>query len=71
MLDGHVCGWRSALLTAAVLQLLAIAAALPRALIKRTSNRTLRALLVVLAGVLLPWLIGFEGKQKRDQRPVN
>ncbi|WBH17856.1 AraC family transcriptional regulator [Sphingomonas radiodurans] len=61
MLDGLVFGWRSALLTFAVLQLLAIAAALPRTIVNRTANRTLAALLVVLAGVLAPWLIGFAG----------
>jgi AraC-like DNA-binding protein len=61
MFDGLAFGWRTALLTLTVLQLLAIAAALPRPLVNRTANRTLAALLVVLAGVLLPWLIGFAG----------
>jgi len=65
MLDGLVFGWRSALLTVAVLQLLAIAAALPRTLANRTANGTLAALLAILAGVLMPWLIGFAGLYDR------
>lgn len=61
MFDHLVFGWRSALLTVAVMQLLAIAAALPWTLVNRTANRTLAALLIVVAGVLMPWLIGFAG----------
>ncbi|MBC7989890.1 MAG: AraC family transcriptional regulator, partial [Luteimonas sp.] len=61
MLDGLVFGWRTALLTVAVVQLVAIAIALPRALANNLANRTLAALLVVLAGILTPWLIGFAG----------
>lgn len=61
MLDGLVFGWRSALLGFAVVQLLIVAAALPRSLVNRVANRTLAALLLVLAGVLVPWLIGFAG----------
>lgn len=54
-------GWRTALLLVAFLQLLAIAAALTRPLENRASNRTLAALLVVLAGIITPWMIGFAG----------
>ena len=54
-------GWRTALLLVAFVQLLAIAAALTRPLENRTSNRTLAALLVVLAGIITPWMIGFAG----------
>ena len=61
MLEGLVFGWRTAVLTVAVVQLLAIAAALSRPLANRAANRTLAALLVVLAGILMPWLIGFAG----------
>ncbi|HEY0028806.1 MAG TPA: AraC family transcriptional regulator [Allosphingosinicella sp.] len=61
MFEGLVFGWRSALLTACVLQLLAVAAAMQRTLMNRKANRTLAVLLVVLAGVLAPWLIGFAG----------
>lgn len=54
-------GWRTALLLAAFVQLLLIAAALLRPLENRASNRTLAALLVVLAGIITPWMIGFAG----------
>jgi len=61
MLEGLVFGWRTAILTVAVVQLLAIAVALSRTLANRAANRTLALLLVVLAGILTPWLIGFAG----------
>ena len=61
MFDGLVFGWRSAVLTVAVVQLLLIAAALPRSLANRVANRTLVALLLILAGILTPWAIGFAG----------
>ena len=61
MLEGLVFGWRTAVLTVAVGQLLVIAAALSRTLANRPANRTLAALLIVLAGILMPWLIGFAG----------
>lgn len=61
MFEGLVFGWRTALLTVVVAQLIAIAVALPRSLANRTANRTLSLLLLVLAGILLPWLIGFAG----------
>lgn len=60
-------GWRTALLLVAFLQLLSIAAALTRLLENRTSNRTLAALLVVLAGIITPWMIGFAGFYDRWQ----
>lgn len=56
-----VFGWRTALLGVVVVQLIVIAAALPRVLANNLANRTLAALLVVLAGILTPWLIGFAG----------
>ncbi|MET1112456.1 MAG: AraC family transcriptional regulator, partial [Allosphingosinicella sp.] len=56
-----VFGWRTAILAVAVVQLLAIAAGLTRSLANRTANRTLAALLVVLAGIVTPWMIGFAG----------
>ena len=61
MFVGLVFGWRTALLLFVIVQLLAIAAALPRSLANRTANRTLAALLVVLVGILVPWMIGFAG----------
>lgn len=61
MFTGLVFGWRSALLAVTVLQLVTIAIALPRVLANNLANRTLAALLVVLAGILTPWLIGFAG----------
>ena len=61
MLDGLVFGWRTAVLTVVAVQLLVIAAGLVRVLANRIANRTLAILLVVLTGVLMPWLIGFAG----------
>jgi AraC-like DNA-binding protein len=56
-----VFGWRTALLAGAVAQLLILAVAIARAPVNRAANRTLAALLFVLAGVLTPWMIGFAG----------
>jgi AraC-like DNA-binding protein len=54
-------GWRTAILAVAVVQLLAIAAGLTRTMANRAANRTLAVLLVVLAGIVTPWMIGFAG----------
>jgi len=59
--DQLVFGWRSALLLAALLVVLPLAAALWRSFDNRAANRIMAALLVVLAGVITPWLIGFAG----------
>ena len=40
---------------------LTLALALTRTLVNRTANRTLAALLIVLAGIITPWMIGFAG----------
>lgn len=56
-----VFGWRTALLTVAIVQLLVIAAALSRSFANRHANRLLALLLVVLAGIVTPWAIGFAG----------
>jgi AraC-like DNA-binding protein len=56
-----VFGWRTALLSVAVAQLLILAVAISRAPVNRSANRTLSVLLIVLAGVLTPWMIGFAG----------
>jgi AraC-like DNA-binding protein len=61
VLDDLVFGWRTAVLSVAFVLVLAIAAALTRPLVNRTANRTLAALLVVLAGIITPWMIGFAG----------
>lgn len=66
-MDDLVFGWRTAILAVAVVQLLAIAAGLTRTLANRTANRTLAALLVVLAGIVTPWMIGFAGFYDRWQ----
>lgn len=60
-MEGLVFGWRTAVLAVAVAQLLLLAAALTRPLANRVANRTLAALLLVLAGVVTPWMIGFAG----------
>lgn len=54
-------GWRTALLSLAFVQLLLIAGALARTLQNRTANRTMAVLLLVLAGIITPWMIGFAG----------
>ncbi|WP_294329227.1 helix-turn-helix domain-containing protein [uncultured Sphingomonas sp.] len=61
MFDGLSFGWRTAILAVAAAQLLAIAIGLTRVLANRVANRTLSTLLIVLTGILLPWLIGFAG----------
>ena len=49
------------MLSVAFVQLLVLAAALIRPLRNLVANRTLAALLVVLAGMITPWMIGFAG----------
>lgn len=61
MFDGLVFGWRTAVLLVAAVIMLAIAAALSRTLVNRAANRTLAALLIVLVGIVTPWIIGFAG----------
>ncbi len=61
MLEGLSFGWRTALLFAAFVQLLLIAGALVRSMENRTANLTLGMLLVCLAGIITPWMIGFAG----------
>jgi AraC-like DNA-binding protein len=54
-------GWRTALLGAAILQCLLLAGALARGTENRASSRFLAAALVVIAGLLTPYAIGFAG----------
>ena len=61
MLDRLTFGWRTAVLSVAVVQLVLLAAALARTMPNRAANRTLAALLGVLALMVMPWLIGFAG----------
>lgn len=61
MLGNLSFGWRSAFLTVAVIQLLLLALALSQTITNRTANRTLAVLLVVMAAIVTPWLIGFAG----------
>ena len=61
LLDGLSFGWRTALLSVMFLQLLLLALSLTRVLQNRVANRTMAALLFVLAGMLIPWTIGFAG----------
>lgn len=60
-LGGLVFGWRTAVLSVAAAIILPIAVALCAQLTNRAANRFLGLLLVVLAGVFTPWLIGFAG----------
>lgn len=61
MFDGLSFGWRTALLSVAVIQLLLIALALHRPITNKRANLVLSVLLVALAGILTPWMIGFAG----------
>ena len=61
MQNDLVFGWRTATLLVAFVQLLLFAIALTRPIRNRTANRTLAALLVILAGMITPWMIGFAG----------
>ncbi len=56
-----VFGWRTALLGVAAVEMLVIATALLGTLRNRTANRCLAALLLILAGLLTPDIIGFAG----------
>ncbi len=56
-----VFGWRTAILSIMFAQLILLAIALTRPLRNRVANRTLAMLLVVLAGMITPWMIGFAG----------
>ena len=61
MLDGLSFGWRTAVLSVAVMQLLVLSAALTRTINNRAANTTLAGLLLVMALIVTPWLIGFAG----------
>jgi len=54
-------GWRVALLGLATLQILLLALAVARQSANALANRLLAAFLVVLAGVITPYIIGFAG----------
>jgi len=54
-------GWRVAVLGLAVVQMLMLAAAVASQSVNARANRLLAAFLVVLAGVLAPYVIGFAG----------
>jgi AraC-like DNA-binding protein len=61
VLEGLSFGWRTALLSMAFVQLLLIAVSLSRTLQNRSANQTMAALLIILAGIFTPWMIGFAG----------
>lgn len=54
-------GWRTALLGAAALQMLLLAVVLAREPANRVAGRMLAGALVVIAGLLTPYVIGFAG----------
>ena len=54
-------GWRPAMLLCAVLVTIPITVALAQSALNRAANRTLALLLLVLVGVITPWMIGFAG----------
>ncbi len=61
LFDGLSLGWRTAVLGVIFVQLIILAAALWRTLQNRVANKTMAVLMVVLAGMLTPWMIGFAG----------
>jgi AraC-like DNA-binding protein len=61
LFDGLSYGWRTAVLSIVFAQLLLLAFALVRTLQNRSANRTMALLLIVLAGIITPWMIGFSG----------
>ncbi|WP_435417695.1 helix-turn-helix domain-containing protein [Parerythrobacter aurantius] len=67
MLSDLSFGWRTAVLLVPFVQLLLISAAVLRVLENRRANRTLALLLLVLAGIIAPWMIGFAGFYDRWQ----
>ena len=56
-----VFGWRTAVLTVAAAILLPLAVGLSASFHNRLAARMLAALLIVMTGVFVPWLIGFAG----------
>lgn len=54
-------GWRTALLGLTAAQILTLAVAVAAESANRTANRLLAAALVVIAGLLIPYVIGFAG----------
>lgn len=56
-----VFGWRTAVLSIIFIQLILLAGALTHPLRNRVANQTLAGLLIVLAGMITPWMIGFAG----------
>src|SRR5688572_29448508 len=56
-----VFGWRTALLLVLSVQLLVLAGALAVQPLNRIANRMLAGFLVVVAGVMTPYTIGFAG----------
>lgn len=56
-----VLGWRSALLGLTAAQILILAGVIAAEPANRTANRLLAAALVVIAGLLIPYVIGFAG----------
>lgn len=58
-------GWRTALLCVAILQCLLLAVALARSARNRVANGFLAAVLIVIAGMLTPYAIGFAGAYDR------
>jgi AraC-like DNA-binding protein len=61
LFDGLSFGWRTALLSVIFVQLLILAVSLLRVIQNRVANATMAALLVILAGIITPWMIGFAG----------
>lgn len=65
MSETLVFGWRTAVLGLASLQMLALAVALVRRRPARTSDLCLAGFLAALAGVLVPYVIGYAGAYDR------
>jgi hypothetical protein len=62
-----IFGWRTAVLAVVTVQLTLLATALAGQTRNRAANRTLAALLIILTGMITPWMIGFAGSYDRWQ----
>lgn len=58
MASDLVFAWRTAVLAIAFVELILLAVALNRPLRNRTANLTLSVLLILLAGMSTPWMLG-------------
>ena len=61
MSETLVYGWRTAVLSVALVEVVVLTISLARQIRNRAANRSLASLLIVLSGMITPWMIGFAG----------